>query len=101
MKRPEQLQPFPQQTYILALAQKEQTGPLRPRVPVATATTPTQVCGGAHRVGYTSTHSNAFAIYRIKASVSKRGGQVTLPSLYVLVNGLFVDYHHWVSSEQQ
>ncbi len=56
MNKEELLQSLLQQTYIPVLISTDTTREHpKPKMPIATTTTPTQVCGAAKLVGYTST----------------------------------------------
>ena len=65
------------------------------RVMVAMADAPKCVCGVARRVGYTGRRDNDLAIYRLKIKGSVSDNALTLPSLFVVDDGLFVDYYEW------
>ena len=65
------------------------------RVPIALADKPEYVCGMARRVGYTGTHDNDLAIYRLKVREHANGNAIMLPMLFVVDEGLFVDYDVW------
>ncbi len=65
------------------------------RVPIALADDPSCVCGMARRVGYTGTHDNDLAIYRLKVRENAEANATMLPTLFVVDGGLFVDYDVW------
>ena len=65
------------------------------RVLIALADKPEQVCGVARRIGYTGTHDNDLAIYRLKVREHENANAMTLSTLFVVDGGLFVDYHVW------
>ncbi len=65
------------------------------RILVALADKPEQVCGVARRIGYTGTHDNDLAIYRLKVKECAEDNATTLSTLFVVDGGLFVDYNIW------
>jgi len=65
------------------------------RVAIALADDPSCVCGVARRVGYTGTHDNDLAIYRLKVREHENANAIMLPTLFVVDGGLFVDYDVW------
>ncbi len=65
------------------------------RVLVALADKPEYVCGVARRIGYTGTHDNDLAIYRLKVKERVNDNATTLSTLFVVDGGLFVDYNVW------
>lgn len=65
------------------------------RVPIALAGSPEYVCGMARRVGYTGTHDNDLAIYRLKVKEHINGNAMMLPMLFVVDEGFFIDYDEW------
>ena len=65
------------------------------RIPIALVDKPDCVCGMARRVGYTGTHDNDLAIYRLKVREHENANAVMLPTLFVVDEGLFVDYDVW------
>ncbi len=65
------------------------------RVLVAMVDAPEQVCGVARRIGYTGRHDDDLAIYRLKVKEDARNNTTTLPTLFVVDGGLFVDYEQW------
>ncbi len=65
------------------------------RVLIALADKPEQVCGVARRIGYTGTHDNDLAIYRLKVREHESANAMTLSTLFVVDGGLFVDYNVW------
>ncbi len=96
MNKDELLQTLPQQTFILAPAITREMSHLpKSRVPIATRMVPDRICGKAQLIGYTGTSKDALALYRIKVIVNNQYGHVTLPSLFVLVDDLFIDYQQW------
>ncbi len=68
------------------------------KMPIAIHATPEQICGKARRIGYTTVHNDALALYRIKIQIRHRKSYITLPSIFVLVDGMFLDYQQWFSS---
>lgn len=65
------------------------------RVPIALADKPECVCGMARRVGYTGTHDTDLAIYRLKVKEHANANAMMLPTLFVVDEGLFVEYEIW------
>lgn len=65
------------------------------RVPIALADRPECVCGIARRIGYTGTHESDLAIYRLKVKEHSNANAMMLPTLFVVDEGLFVDYDVW------
>lgn len=60
-------------------------------IPLAVQSNPNQVCGVAHRVGYTYKVSVKQPMYRLKLRQSLASKKTaTLPGFYILVNGVFV-----------
>ncbi|GAC1435034.1 MAG: hypothetical protein PVS3B3_35430 [Ktedonobacteraceae bacterium] len=88
-----ELLPSSQQTYIPAVTITSATFKHSwGKLPVATMGAPERVCGEARRIGYTGKSETDFAIYRLKIKSSHGLPTVTLPSLYVIKNGFFVEY---------
>ena len=101
MNKNDLLNSIPQQNYIPVFL--DASGSLeRPpsKIPIAIRATPKQICGKARRIGYTTVHSNSFALYRIKTQTDHRNSYVTLPSIFVLVEGVFLDYLEWSNSTE-
>jgi len=65
------------------------------RIPIALADKPECVCGMARRVGYTGTRENDLAIYRLKVKEHANANAIMLPTLFVVDEGLFVEYEVW------
>ncbi len=65
------------------------------RIAIALADEPDCVRGMARRVGYTGTHDNDLAIYRLKVRENAESNATMLPTLFVVDGGLFVDYDVW------
>ncbi len=65
------------------------------RVLVARENDPECICGVARRIGYTGTRERDLAIYRLKVKEHASDNATTLPLLYVVDDGLFVDYDMW------
>ncbi len=83
----------PQRTYVPAIAimratLKHSWG----RISVATAYAPQKLCGKACRIGYTGKDEDDLAIYRLKIKIGDGIPTVTLPGLYIIENGKFVEY---------
>ena len=101
MNKKDLLDCIPQRSYIPVLS--DTSGSLEhppPKVPVAMRTMPEQICGKARRIGFTTARRDALALYRIKTQTNNRNSYVTLPSIFVLVDGMFLDYQEWSSSNQ-
>ncbi len=62
---------------------------------------PEILCGIARRVGYTDGSNTALALYRLKIKIQGQRIYVTLPSLFVVVGGIFLDYEHWLAQQKQ
>ncbi len=82
-----------QQTYIPAVAitnatLKHSWG----KLPVASTLAPDRICGEARRIGYTGKQDNDLALYRLKIKSGNGLPTVTLPSLYVIKDGSFIEY---------
>lgn len=60
---------------------------------------PETQCGIARRVGYTNGSDTALALYRLKIKIQGQRIYVTLPSLFVVVGGIFLDYEHWLAQQ--
>lgn len=65
------------------------------RIPIAPIDTPESICGTARRVGYTGRLDSDLAIYRLKVKNKEPRYTVTLPGLFVVDEGVFVDYEQW------
>jgi hypothetical protein len=85
----------PQQTYLPAVIPIVGTfkHSLR-KIMLATLEVPDQVCGVAVRVGYTGTRETDLAIYRLRVRQSPQRQAVTLPSFFVLKDGVFLVYQN-------
>ena len=68
-----------------------QFGHLKRAIPLVAHDTPDDVCGTAHRVGYTSIAEGQQALYRLKLCKAGRKGS-TIPGFFTLANGVFVEY---------
>ena len=85
--------PSSQQTYIPAITIANATFKHSwNKLPVATMVAPERICGEARRIGYTGKSENDYAIYRLKIKLDNGLPTVTLPNLYVIKGGLFVEY---------
>jgi hypothetical protein len=71
------------------------------RLLVATALTPNQPCGQAHRIGYIGQRDDDPTLYRLKIKLGNGLPTVTLPSLYIIEDGTFVDYEQWHQNTEQ
>lgn len=92
----------PQHTYIPAIAIVRAT--LKHswnKIPVAVSNAPEQICGEARRIGYTGKADNDLALYRLKIRQSNNLPTVTLPSLYIIEGGVFMDYEQWSSERER
>ncbi len=88
-----ELLPASQQTYIPAVTITSATFKHSwGKLPVATTGAPERICGEARRIGYTGKSETDFAIYRLKIKSYQGLPTVTLPNLYIIKDGLFVEY---------
>ena len=88
-----ELLPSSQQTYIPAVTITNATFKHSwNKLPVATTGAPERICGEARRIGYTGKSENDYALYRLKIKLDNGLPTVTLPNLYVIKDGLFVEY---------
>lgn len=61
------------------------------RLPIARSHAPRRSCGTAHRIGHTSSDTDAQPIYRLKIKEkTARWQSITLPGFFVLKNNRFV-----------
>jgi hypothetical protein len=65
------------------------------KVFVTSTDDPDHVCGIARRIGYTGKSDNDLAIYRLKVRVEPASQVMTLPKLFVVEGGIFVEYEQW------
>ncbi len=70
------------------------------KLPVTIKSAPETVCGEARRVGYTGTQPHDLALYRLKIKMGNGIPTITLPSFYILDDGVFQDYEHWQREEE-
>ena len=70
------------------------------KIPVATTDAPNQICGMALRVGYTGRQDHDLAIYRLKVRAGQANLVFTIPGFFVIEQGMFVDYDHWLNNNQ-
>lgn len=70
------------------------------RIAITSVDNPGSVCGMARRVGYTGTHDTDLAIYRLKIKEHSNANAIMLPTLFVVDEGLFVDYTVWQKKQQ-
>lgn len=68
------------------------------KVQIAPLKQPDCICGIAQRVGYTGKGNEDLATYRLKIKTERSKTFVTLPSVFVVENGIFVDYDTWFSN---
>jgi len=71
------------------------------RLLVAPHGSPTNVCGIARRIGYTGKRDHDLAIYRLKIKTLTHKAFVTLPMLFVVEGGIFVEYEQWKKNNQE
>ena len=71
------------------------------RIQVASLKQPGYVCGVARRTGYTGKGNEDLATYRLKIKVEGSKAFMTLPSIFVVENGIFLDYEAWHSNQQR
>jgi hypothetical protein len=71
------------------------------KLPVATTATPDQICGEARRIGYTGKDDDDLALYRLKIKSHCGLPTVTLPGLYIIEDGLFLDYDDWKKRQEK
>jgi hypothetical protein len=69
------------------------------KIPIATAASPDRICGEARRIGYTGKTDSDLALYRLKIKLGGGHPTMTLPSLYVVMDGVFQDYEQWQQQE--
>ena len=101
MNKNDLLDSIPQQSYVAVLLDTSSSLEHHPsKIPIATRTTPEKICGKAGRIGFTTPYNDALALYRIKTQTDHRSSYVTLPSIFVLVEGVFLDYQEWSDSTQ-
>ncbi len=70
------------------------------RVMIALANAPERICGVARRIGYTGKRDSDLAIYRLKVKRDSEDNVVTLPCLFVVDGGTFVDYEQWRQKQE-
>jgi hypothetical protein len=71
------------------------------KVQVAPLKQPDTICGIARRVGYTGKGNEDLATYRLKIKTERSKMFVTLPSVFVVENGVFLDYEAWHSDHHE
>lgn len=69
------------------------------RLPIATVDAPQCVCGMARRIGYTGRNASDLAIYRLKVKLGSESVVTTLPTMFVVDKGRFIDYEQWRQSD--
>ena len=90
-----------QRTYIPAIAIRRAT--LKHswgKLPVATLSEPKAICGEARRIGYTGRCESDLALYRLKIKQADHRPTMTLPELYIIDEGRFLDYDLWQHTQQ-
>ncbi|HCI79233.1 MAG TPA: hypothetical protein DHW02_06060 [Ktedonobacter sp.] len=81
------------QTYVPAIPASRATHKYSwNKLPVALQHEPTTICGEARRIGYAGKHADALALYRLKIKPGSHLPTVTLPHIYVLTDGCFIEY---------
>ncbi len=65
------------------------------KVFVTSTDAPDRICGIARRIGYTGKQDNDLAIYRLKIKTDPAAPVVTLPKLFVVDGGIFIEYEQW------
>ncbi len=70
------------------------------KISVSPLSSPGDVCGIARRVGYTGKCSDDLATYRLKIRMGSTKVFETLPSVFVVDDGIFVDYDEWLAKQQ-
>lgn len=65
------------------------------RLPIATVDAPECICGMARRIGYTGREPSDLAIYRLKVKLEAENYITTLPTMFVVDEGRFIDYQEW------
>jgi len=69
------------------------------KVQVAPFQQPDTICGIARRIGYTGKGNEDLATYRLKIKTEWSKIFVTLPSVFVVENGIFLDYNAWYANQ--
>ena len=64
-------------------------------VPVVASNEPDRIRGVARRIGYTGKSDDDLAIYRLKVAVDGSSASTMLASLFVVNEGIFVEYEQW------
>jgi hypothetical protein len=70
------------------------------KISVSPLSSPGDVCGIARRVGYTGKCSDDLATYRLKIRMGRTKFFETLPSVFVVDDGIFLDYNEWRAKQQ-
>jgi hypothetical protein len=70
------------------------------KISVSPLSSPGDVCGIARRVGYTGKCSDDLATYRLKIRMGSTKVFETLPSVFVVDDGVFLDYNEWRAKQQ-
>ena len=65
--------------------------PLTRIIPFVAADAPNELCGKAHRIGYTSVAEEKQPLYRLRISQMGRRNAL-LPGFFLLKDGIFVPY---------
>ncbi|MBV9614935.1 MAG: hypothetical protein JO031_05675 [Ktedonobacteraceae bacterium] len=69
------------------------------KIQVAPLKHPESICGVARRTGYTGKGNEDLATYRLKIKVEGSKTFMTLPSIFVVEDGVFLDYEAWHSQQ--
>ena len=85
-----------QETYIPLVAIQQITiKHMLARIQIAHIQSPQRSCGYARRVGMTGKLPTSLAIYRLKIQQDGHNAFITLPALFVVDKGKFIDYEIW------
>lgn len=98
----QELLPRSQQAYIPAVAIDSAT--LKHswnKLPVATVEVPDKICGEARRIGYSGKSGTDLALYRLKIKQRNNIPTVTLPGIYIIEGGQFLDFEQWSRQKEQ
>lgn len=75
---------------------------LNRRIAIALQNKPGEVCGLAYRIGRTGKGDGDSALYRLRLNANLASfGKTTLPGLFILENGVFVEYVQSAQEETQ
>jgi len=65
------------------------------KISVSQLDSPEDICGIARRIGYTGKRGDDLATYRLKIRMGSTKFFETLPAVFVVDDGIFVDYNEW------